>query len=355
MLIVDAMNTIIKSIAIISILLALCGCSLITGGPVGPMVTGKVISDSLGVAAQINAYPAEVLSLQGDAPFQAHTVADGTFSFLLPPGDYYLLARGERSFAYYGRNPVTVSETGLTDLNVELVSAQVDTTLPVDPFPTTGVAGIVSRDGGPVAGAMVFVYTDLSSQLKGMGYQIVGPTDADGYFEAELPAGTYYLIARQRQGAQQLGPLRAGDLYGYLADNPLVVKADAVAEVGIAMLEVPDKVDRYADRMFGETALRGQVVDVAGKPVAGVRAVLYDNAQMLNRPSFVSQPTTVDGDFVLSFPHGGTYYLAARNTLGGAPGPGDLYGTYDVTPDHSLSLETGQALTDIKVIVEEMW
>ncbi len=40
---------------------------------------------------------------------------------------------------------------------------------------------------------------------------------------------------------------------------------------------------------------------------------------MLNRPEFVSQPTGKDGKFVISFPQGGAYFLAARDMLGGTP------------------------------------
>ncbi|MBW6512613.1 MAG: carboxypeptidase-like regulatory domain-containing protein [Desulfuromonadaceae bacterium] len=344
-----------KNIAIISIVIVLCSCALVDRVPEGAVVSGKLTSASQSVAASVDAYPAAVTTLRGLAPYRVATATDGTFRLHLPPGDYYLLARGEESFAYYGRNPVTVPAAGITELNVGLVSSSRDVILPLEPFATTGVAGVVTHQGVPLGGAMVFVYTDLTSQLKGMGYQIAGPTDAEGYFEAELPPGTYYLLVRLRRGAQQLGPLRAGDLYGYHADNPLTVHADQVARIGIALLEVPDKVERYAEHLFGDTSLQGQIVDVAGNPVAGMRAILYANAQMLNRPLFVSQPTGADGRFMLSFPHGGTYYLAARNTLGGAPGPGDLYGVYDGTPDHSLLIDKGQTRTDIRLVVEEMW
>jgi hypothetical protein len=76
---------------------------------------------------------------------------------------------------------------------------------------------------------------------------------------------------------------------------------------------------------------------------------------MLNRPLYVSQPTGADGRFQLSFPVGGTYYLAARNTLGGTPTPGDLYGRYQGTGGPAIKVETGQAIENLQVVVEEVW
>jgi hypothetical protein len=319
-------------------------------------VAGKV-TDHRNPAAgvRVMAFPVASSSLSGrSAHVSDSTAADGLFRMNLPPGEYYLLARGEKVFSFYGRNPVAVPEQGLDDLNLGLVTTQGD--LPdEEPFVTTGVTGRVLHGGRPLEGATVYVYTDLTSRLKGMGYVMAGPTDETGFFEAALPAGTYYLLARLRRGSAGAGPLRAGDFIGYYPGNPLSVEEGAVARLAIPMLEVPDKVNELEGHLFGQTSIGGRILDRLGQPVAGARAVLYDDSQMLNRPRYVSRPTAKDGHYVLSFPYGGTYYLGARDTLGGAPGPGDLYGTYDVTPDHSLKIESGQALRDVDVVVEEMW
>jgi hypothetical protein len=188
-----------------------------------------------------------------------------------------------------------------------------------------------------------------------MGYQMAGPTDEAGFFEAELPPGTYYLLARKRRGAEGTGPLRAGDFIGYWPGNPLTIREGKPVRVTLPVLEVPEKVEAMADSLFGQTGIQGRILDQEGRPVPGARAVLYADPRMLDRPLYVSRPTGDDGAFVLSFPHGGTYYLAARNTLGGAPGPGELYGTYDAAPDHSLSLVTGEVRQGVDIVVEEMW
>lgn len=319
-------------------------------------VAGKVSSHQETVAGvRVFAYPVESHSLAGPAPFASQpTAADGRFRLDLPPGEYYFLAHGQGLFSFYGRNPVAVCGPAVTEMNLGLV-AKTEPPPPAEPFVTTGVAGAVLHDGRPLAGAIVYVYTDLGSRLKGMGYAMAGPTDADGIFEAALPAGTYYLLARQRQGNSSAGPLRAGDFIGYYAGNPLTVRDGEVVRLAIPMLEVPEKIEQMAESLFGTTAVHGRIFDRTGQPVSGVRAVLYSDPRMLDRPQHVSQPTGTDGAFVLSFPFGGTYYLAARDTLGGAPGPGDLYGTYDGSPDHSLRLGTGEVAREIVIVVEKMW
>ncbi len=340
---------------ILMLLPLLASCAVAPALRPAAVVAGKATVDRQpATGVRVEAYPATALHLSGAAPhLSAPTGPDGHFELSLPPGEYYFLARGEGLFSYYGRNPVSVPAAGLPEMNLGLVEPAEPGSL--DPFVETGVAGRVLKEGQPLAGAVVFIYTDLSSGLKGMGYVMAGPTGPDGFFAAALPAGTYYLLARQRRGVGTTGPLRAGDFTGYYPENPVTVSEGGVARVAIPLLEVPDKVESLAGELFGATSIRGKVLDPSGGPVEGLRVLLYDDPQMLNRPLFVSQATGPDGAYVLSFPQGGTYYLAARDTLGGAPGPGDLYGTYDVTPDHGLEVETGAALEGIDLVVEEMW
>lgn len=333
---------------------ACCLC-LVTLANAAP-VAGKAAVDGKGTAGvQVLAYPLRALTLTGAPAFTSPpTGADGLFALDLPPGSYYLLASGHGWFGYYGRNPLTVPEEGLADVNLLLVpaaSAPPDIGVNLE----TGVAGKVVHDGKPVANAIVFVYPDLSSQFKGFGLGMTAPTGVDGVFEAPLPAGSYYLVARVRHGGSPAGPLQAGDLFGFLPSNPVTVGAKSVVKVTLPVIAVPEKVSRHAATMFGQTRLSGTVVNRAGKPVAGLQALLYSDDAMLNRPLYVSQPTGADGRFQMSFPTGGTYYLAARNTLGGTPAPGDLYGRYQGVNGPAIRIGTGQALEGLQIVVEEVW
>jgi hypothetical protein len=303
---------------------------------------------------RVAAYPLDSSQLRGEAAFNSTlTDADGTFTVQLPAGSYYFVAQNQELYCYYGRNPVTVPTAGLNGMNMSLVSK--NPPLPtVEPRVNNGLLGQLSFRGKPLSGAIVTVYTDLNQQLKGMGLGMTAPTDERGIFEAEVQPGTYYLVARKRNSGAFMGPLRSGDYFGFYAGNPLVIREGELARVAIAMLEVPEKVGRLADSMFGETSISGRVVDEQGQPLAGLRVLLYDNPMMLNRPLYVSQPTAADGGFVLSFPSGGTYFLAARDVLGGPPQPGQLYGRYLGSRDGSIKVKTGQKLSEVEVIVESM-
>jgi hypothetical protein len=300
-------------------------------------------------------YPADTLDFSQQAPFAGGpTGADGLFSLDLPEGQYYLMARGANRFAYYGRNPISVPEAGLTNIN--LLMERVDLPVPEpEGLIEMGVAGVVTSDGVPVRGAVVMAYTDLSSQLKGLGLGMSSPTGEDGTFELPLAVGNYYLVVRVRKSGMMAGPLKAGDLFGYLPDNPLTVTDDKVVSVHIPVITVPEKVERYASSLFGSTSITGRILDSSGQPVAGLQALLYDDPMMLNRPLFVSQPSGADGSFILSFPKGGLYYLSARNELGGTPAPGELYGRYQGSEDHSVRIESGKSLGGVDITVEEVY
>lgn len=347
-----------KNIILVLLCTLLGACSL--SGPEQeklPRLSGKASLHGVAVGGiEIAVWPATTPSLTGRAPYRATSQdQDGTFSLPLPPGEYYLFAQGKESFSFYGRNPVTIPPQGLTDLKIGLVP------LPARPHIDTcnieeGTTGFIVHNGTPLAGAVVYAYTDLSSNFKGMGYAVSPPSDEEGRYELALPPGTYYLLARLRQGGgMAMGPLRSGDYIGYAPGNPVKVTDNRVTLLSIPVLEVPEKIDQLGSSLFGQTSLRGQILDQRGRPVAGLRAVLYSDAQMFNRPDHVSQPTDENGTFLLSFPHGGTYYLAARQQLGGAPSPGELYGTYDMTPDHSLKIGTGEQKAGVLITVEEMW
>jgi hypothetical protein len=188
-----------------------------------------------------------------------------------------------------------------------------------------------------------------------MGFAVLGPTDGEGMFEAQLPVGTYYLVARLRRDGSMVGPLRAGDFIGYWHENPVRVETGQVQKAAISLQEVPDKVAEEADHLFGDISITGQVIDRQGRPVAGLRVLLYDNPRMLDRPLFVSQPTDADGAYVLSLPEPGVYYLRARSNIGGEPVSGELMGDYMGADGEALRVEAGEQLQGVDIKVEALW
>ncbi len=329
---------------------------LLAGQGLAAPVSGKVAVDTRGVAGiEVMAWPLASLDFSGDPPYRsAPSDADGHFELDVPPGEYYFLASGPQRFGYYGRNPVLVDKDGLSELKLAL-SLRDPQRPEGEPLVDAGVFGKLSFKGKPLEGVSLMFYTDLNTQLKGMGLGMTAPSDASGLVEAPLQPGTYFLVARKRNSGQLSGPLNAGDYFGYYADNPLVLKEGEVARIGIDMVEVPAKVKRLAASMFGQTSVSGRILNAVGSPVAGVRVLLYADSMMLNRPLYVSQPSGSDGRYVLSFPRGGHYFLSARDKLGGAPGPGELYGRYTGSQDSSIRIRTGQHLDKIDLLVQEMW
>ncbi|GAB4178523.1 MAG: hypothetical protein Tsb0017_15380 [Geothermobacteraceae bacterium] len=314
------------------------------------MYAGKPAS-----GVSVLAWPANSAGLVGEAPFRSTpSSADGRFALDLPPGRYFLMARGDGLFAWYGRNPVSIGTEPVAGLNIGLVPEKPESGAP-EPFIDGGIQAVLVADGKPVEGATLYVYVDTTTQLKGMGYVMVGPSDADGVVEATLPAGTYYLLARKRLDGAQVGPLHSGDFIGYLPVNPVRLADGEVRQVVVPMLEVPDKSAEQTADTRGIARLSGTVRDAAGRPAAGVRVVLYRDAGMLNRPDLVSEPTGADGSWQLHPTETGTWYLAARNTLGGAPAPGDLYGTWNGRDDHAVQVRAGDDLGGLDIVVEEMW
>ena len=345
----------LKEIPSICLLLAIVCLVLPTTSPAASIKGKATVSAGAIAGVEVLAYPAEELT------FSAHpshvsvaTASDGLFMLELPAGQYYLFAKGENLTAYYGRNPITVPDQGLENVNL-LMTPDNLAPPPENAALQTGVVGRVSLDGQPVQNAIVTVYPDLSSQLKGMGLGMAAPTDQEGYFEVPIFSGTYYLVVRVRKSGQMAGPLKAGDLFGYLPGNPLVITEGTQARVHIPLIEVPEKVDRHAASLFGNTLVTGKIFGPKGEPVAGIQVLLYDDPMMLNRPLYVSQKTKADGLYQLSFPKGGHYYLAARNELGGTPAPGELYGRYQGSPDHSVIIETGKTLEGVEIAVDEVY
>ncbi len=318
-------------------------------------VTGRLTTAAgVAVPGEVLVWPLASRTLATGASHRVKSDKEGLYRLDLAVGDYYFLAQGEGLFAYYGRNPVHIPEEGST-LNLSLVPRPNDVPSQEMVEIDSGVVGRVTTAGKPLAGAIIFVYPDLSSRLKGAGLGMSAPSDSDGFFELPLSTGTYYLLARKRNSGQSIGPLAAGDFIGYLPDNPLVIKEETVARVAIPMLEVPHRVEKFAASLFGGSSVAGTVTDLDGNPVAGIRVLLYDEATMLARPLHVSQPTDAQGRFLLSFADGGTYYLVARAELGGTPQPGELYGQYNENQDHALTIKEGEQRQGVKLVVEEMW
>ena len=132
------------------------------------------------------------------------------------------------------------------------------------------------------------------------------------------------------------------------------VHAGKVAKVRIEVISKASEIGKD-DSLFRATGtqITGRILDKEGKVVPGVYAFAYEDKVMAHtRPSFISREVDKEGRYVISLSHGGVYYIGARSAYGDSPGLGEWYGRYDVTPDHSVRVDTGKRAEGIDIVVE---
>lgn len=282
---------------------------------------------------------------------------DGGFGAELSPGTYFVEAsgrfEGKEVFAFSGRNPLRI-DTGKTFLGMKAVPVEGAEVLPGVPGQGAAVEGFVVHQGMPVEGAYVFVYASCAGMLKGMGIAMSPPTGPDGRFAVlGLPESAYWIVARRRGAGGTTGPLEKGDLFGFFPGNPVYLKDGFVTRLRLEAV-AKEKPLSYSEVTSGtETVLRGKIVDRAGNPQSGVYAFVYDDRVFGHqRPFGHSGRTGPDGTFAIYLDRPGVFYLGARENFGNSPRPGERFGFYDGTPDHSVTVAAGKAVEGLLIVVE---
>lgn len=219
----------------------------------------------------------------------------------------------------------------------------------------TGVVGqIVNKtDGTPVAGAYVNIYPDTLSNLLGPSQFISSPTGSDGRYTVEVPAGTFYVVARKRTSGDPSGPLSKGDLY---SEHQRVITTVVDGKLSVVDLTVaPVKAPMFFKKAMTEqetsTGIRGRLIDATGKPVPGSFAVAYTDADVKRLPDYASTLSDGQGRFVIYLPEAGDYYLGARVHAWDMPHPGELYGKYGGDTPTPVSVTQDEFVTDIEIVL----
>jgi hypothetical protein len=342
----------------VTTLLALIALLTTVAAPAATL-EGRVIWREQAVAGMtVSAYAA--LDPSSPALATVQSDADGSFALQLPAGSYALFGRDDERglFAFCGRNPVSLASAESSEWAgmqaVELSAVQREA---YDDAYAAAIEGRVLRDGEPVADAYVYLYLDPSEDLKGQGYRLSQPTAADGFFSFDgLPESNYYLVARKRQNGQRVGPMREGDLLGVYPGNPLTARAGQRAQL---LLPVVEKLKSAVDsETFGRAdgpVLEGVVVDDQGQGVAGVHVFAYTDPVIGHRrPAALSTVTGADGRFTVNLPAAGTYYVGARQQYGDSPAPGELFGMYEESADHGLTVRAGERVEPLRIRVEPL-
>jgi hypothetical protein len=209
----------------------------------------------------------------------------------------------------------------------------------------------------PLAEAYVSVYRE-GMDLKGPPYTTSQPSGPDGDYSISLPPGKYFFILRQRKGGDAVGPVRTGDLHSEVVGPITVRGGETISRDLVAVRKVGETKDLPSTTPAPTTTgISGVITDADGKPVKDARLHAYTYPQMSERPKYVSEATGADGRYVLFFPEGGTYYLAARNRFGGPPKIGELYGRYDdgtVEPS-AIHVKDNEIIGHVDITVHKIW
>ena len=312
---------------------------------------------------------------------------EGQYKLDLPPGLFYLAARGERDgrrlFSYHGVNPISVSSE-YNWLPFFLVEES-ESVCTIDKG--QGIGGLVSYRGTPLDHGVVSVYQQQDGKFRGMGL-LTNTINGDGRFHFNLEPGSYVIIARKNRTARGIGPVLKGDLFCYPSANPVTINAGQFCEMKIQCyprddLETYLDVDgvnpqgrRHESRrdaslwdltpetaqtlIVGESAvIEGRVVDLMGKPVRDLIVTAYPSLginpfqmHVLRLITNTMARTDRDGRYKIELPEGGRYYLQAREKIGEAPNRYELYGLYEGNHNHAININGGENRSGINIQVE---
>lgn len=295
----------------------------------------------------------------GPAAQSGPSLPDGTFSVALPAGSYFLVAAKTESgnlaglgtgdlYCFFGGNPVRVAEGRPSTLALSLLRIGGAP----EPAADYGVTGTVYDErGNPLSGAVVSAYQSAADGFKGMP-GVFTRTREDGTFHLRARKGTFFVLARKRESGELFGPTLPGDYFGFYPGNPVALEEGRGKGIRIdaqPRQAVQEKLgDAYAP--VPAIVLRARVVDGAGRPAAGVRLLAYRNEAMTGFPAYVSSRSGKDGSIALEVAEEGTYFLLARENLGG-PADGELYGKYTGTKDHSVKVTRDGGAGTVEIMV----
>jgi hypothetical protein len=285
---------------------------------------------------------------------------DGTFSIAVPAGSYSLVAAKTESgklaglrtgdlYCFFGGNPVRVEEGRPSTIALSLMRVGGDP----EPAAAYGVTGTVYDERGtPLSGAVVYAYVSSSDGFKGMP-GVFTRTREDGTFHLRARKGTFFVLARKRGSGELFGPTLPGDYFGFYPGNPVSLAEDRGKGIRIDAQPRQAMQEKMGEAYASAPAivLRARVVDGAGRPAAGVRLLAYRNEGMTGFPAYVSPRSGNDGSVALEVAEEGTFFLLARENLGG-PADGELYGKFAGAKDHSVKVTRDGAAGTVEIVVE---
>jgi uncharacterized GH25 family protein len=319
-------------------------------------VSGRVLYKKAPVAGALVLAYKNLDDLANDRPGEKTTTdVNGDYSLGLLPGSYFFVAKKDDEYhSYSGRNPITLigEKKYWVGFQVEKVTANKFDEYE-DEF-SSGISGKVLFNDTPVKDASVTIFLDASDDFKGPGYSLT-TTDKNGeFFFDYLPESEYYIIARKRGAGEKVGPIYENDLYAYSPHNPLTAENGTMVYITLnAMSKIAD--ERAEKTGLPATGFSGRVLNKNGNAMEGMHVFAYTDPVIGHkRPKALSLNTDKNGKYIVELKEGGTYYIGARQRHGDSPEPGEFFGMYDVTDDHSLKVKPDTFIENIDIIVEEI-
>ncbi|MEW6087686.1 MAG: hypothetical protein AB1498_05225 [bacterium] len=327
-----------------------------------------------------------------DSPFLISnpTNENGEYSITLPEGRYYFVARKflgdepkttnlemqpEEYYAYYGGNPVNIFYTSDKPVFIGFNCSKIIKKETIEPSAAgKGIKGIVTYYGKPLIDSYVIVYQNSGADFRGQVYRRSLPTDTNGYFEINLTPGKYYILAKKKketnpkmfynvyhEGASEpagnivAGPLFEGDYICYYPNNPVTVTEQNFVNINLPAVTKISLDDISQTNYATPTRIEGIVIDMDGKPMAGIRVFASRHKMLMlmgGKPDFISNVTKEDGRYTINLTEDGVFYLGARDFIGRAPKTNEIFGYYFGTEDHSIVIKKN---TVYKNIVIKAW
>ncbi len=159
---------------------------------------------------------------------------------------------------------------------------------------------ILDAGGKPVEGGEVFVYDSIKTRRPA---DFISPkTERDGLYRIEIPAGTYWVVARVRNGAKY-GPLAWG---GKHSGEAVEVEAAPGGELPLdfTVTDVREMARDQHKEGEGYRRVAGRLLDREGKPVRGGYAFARRDRNGSQFPDFISPWSDEEGGYTLFLPPG---------------------------------------------------
>lgn len=183
------------------------------------------------------------------------------------------------------------------------------------------IEGRVLTEEGPLKGAVVYTYKNYADITKSTPFFISEPTDEQGLYKFQLPAGEYYFIARGQKDNRAY--------FSYHGNNPVKIESE---KVWLTFMANEVKEPEYSK---GNTSLRG-IIAYKGMPVKGAYITLYDpDTKKFKGLGVRTESVKSDGTFDMTIPTGEYIVIAKKKGERRRMRPlekGDLFCYYPYNP-----------------------